>query len=143
MRIEEMYFIEAEAAAHQDAERGKKLLETFMLSRDTKYSFKGTSQDQIIEEIVFQKQIELWGEGQSFFDIKRLGYAVDKTTSVNIESRAQFKTTSRPAWMNWAIVRSEETNNAGVRYYNKNIQLLHDVHFRGACTRYGVMYRRI
>lgn len=118
MRIEEMYFIEAEAAAHQDAERGKKLLETFMLSRDTKYSFKGTDKDQIIEEIVFQKQIELWGEGQSFFDIKRLGYPVDKTTSSNIESRAQFKTTSRPAWMNWAIVRSEETNNAGVRYYN-------------------------
>lgn len=57
MRIEEMYFIEAEAAAHQDAERGKKLLETFMLSRDTKYSFKGTSQDQIIEEIVSRNKL--------------------------------------------------------------------------------------
>lgn len=118
MRVEEMYFIEAEAAAHQDAQRGKALLESFMLSRDNKYTCRATDQDAIIEEIVTQKQIELWGEGQSWFDIKRLNYAVDKSASNNFGSRARFTTTTRPAWMNWAIVRSEESNNTGVQYYN-------------------------
>lgn len=62
MRVEEMYFIEAEAAAHQNAEKGKELLEKFMKTyRNKTYSCSKTDQDDVIEEIVFQKRVELWG----------------------------------------------------------------------------------
>lgn len=121
MRVEEMYLIEAEAAAHQNVERGKTLLKNFMLTRDENYNTSDyiTNADDLVEEIVFQKKIELWGEGQSWFDIKRLDYAVTKDyTGTNWTSQGRFNTLRRPAWMNWAMVKSEETNNAGVKNYN-------------------------
>lgn len=63
MRVEEMYFIEAEAVAHTNAAKGKELLETFMKTyRDPKYTCKVSSTDDVVEEIVFQKRVELWGE---------------------------------------------------------------------------------
>lgn len=119
MRVEEMYFIEAEAAAHQDVSRGKQLLANFMALRDPNYTCSATSTDDVVEEIVFQKMIELWGEGQTFFDIKRLDLPVTKKYSgSNWISNAQFNTPRRPAWMNWAIVKTEENNNTAVKNYN-------------------------
>lgn len=120
MRIEEMYLIEAEAAAHQNVNRGKTLLKNFMLTRDENYDCDYiTTAEDLVEEIVFQKKVELWGEGQSWFDIKRLDYPVTKSyTGTNWDSNGQFNTLRRPAWMNWAMVISEETNNAGVKFYN-------------------------
>ena len=83
MRVEEMYFIEAEAVAHTNAAKGKELLETFMKTyRYPKYTCKVSSTDDVVEEIVFQKRVELWGEGQTFFDIKRLNYSVTRVRSL-------------------------------------------------------------
>lgn len=120
MRVEEMYFVEAEAAAHQDATRGKQLLESFMTTyRDSKYRCGATASDDVVEEVVFQKRVELWGEGRTFFDIKRLDYPVVRgyngTNHIDIE---RYNTTTRPGWMNWQFVQSEENSNAGVRGYN-------------------------
>lgn len=116
MRVEEMYFIEAEAAAHQNASQGKALLEDFMKRyRDPQYSCNVSAQDDVVEEIVFQKRVELWGEGQSFFDIKRLNYSVTRGypgTNVSDEL-ARLNTNGRPAWMNWVIsLREYESNDA-------------------------------
>ena len=120
MRIEEMYFIQAEATAHSSAAEGKQLLEDFMKKfRYATYSCSASDQDGIIEEIVFQKRVELWGEGQSYFDIKRLNYPVTRYYSgTNFTATAQFNTTTRPAWMNFVIVQTEANNNEGVRGYN-------------------------
>lgn len=120
MRVEEMYFIEAEAAAHQNPAQGKKLLEDFMTSyRNSSYSTSATTVADVVEEIVFQKRVELWGEGQSFFDIKRLNYSVTrKYDETNFRDDAQFNTDGRPAWMNFVIVRTEEANNVGVTGWN-------------------------
>lgn len=120
MRVEEMYFILAEAQAHTNPEQGKQTLLSFMRShRNGLYRFAGTSQKDIIDEIVFQKRVELWGEGQSYFDIKRLNISVTRATSgSNFESYARMNTTGRPAWMNFVIVRSEGQNNAAVREWN-------------------------
>lgn len=120
MRIEEMYFIEAEAAAHQNAAQGKKLLTDFMQKyRDNKYSTQASSTEDVVEEIVFQKRVELWGEGQSFFDIKRLNYSVTRDYSGSwwlADSR--FNTNGRPAWMNWVIIRTEGNNNKALVGWN-------------------------
>lgn len=119
MRVEEMCLIEAEATAHTDAAKGKELLTAFMKTRDPQYSFAGTSTQDVVDECFLQKRIELFGEGQIFFDYKRLNKPVDRTyENNNWPTTAQLKTTTRPAWMNWPISINEVNNNAAVRDYN-------------------------
>lgn len=120
MRVEEMYFIQAEAAAHQDAARGAKLLETFMKKyRDPSYTCEKTSVDDVVEEIVFQKRVELWGEGLTFFDVKRLNYSVTRGyEGTNFYDEARLNTTGRPAWMNVVIYRTEAENNTALTGMN-------------------------
>ena len=110
MRVEEMYFIEAEAAAHQDPATGKSLLESFMKEyRDPQYTCKATDEAGVVDEIVFQKRVELWGEGQTFFDIKRLNMSVTRGyPGTNWSELTRFNTNGRPAWTNFVMVRTEE-----------------------------------
>ncbi len=121
MRVEEMYFIEMEAIAQQgDLETAKSLLVNFMQSyRDPSYSCRVSTKDDLIEEIIFQKRIELWGEGQTFFDVKRLNYPVTRGYSgTNHMDNELFNTTTRPAWMNWVIVRTEGEGNTSLADFN-------------------------
>lgn len=113
MRVEEMYFIEAEAAAHQDPATGKSLLESFMKEyRDPQYTCKATDEAGVVDEIVFQKRVELWGEGQTFFDIKRLNMSVTRGyPGTNWSELTRFNTNGRPAWTNFVMVRTEADNN--------------------------------
>jgi hypothetical protein len=119
MRVEEMYLIEAEAAAHQDAGRGLNLLKDFVTTyRDPSYTCLASTTEAVVEAVFLQKRIELWGEGQTFFDYKRLNHSVDRTTSTNWESNEVFKTNGRPAWMTFPIIISEENNNKGIKGWN-------------------------
>lgn len=120
MRVEEMYFIAAEAAAHLNPTDGKKALEDFMKSyRYKDYTCKASDKDGIIDEIFFQKRIELWGEGLSYFDYKRLNKPVKRMyEGSNFSEPAQLNTTTRPAWMNICIVQSEENTNQAVKGWN-------------------------
>lgn len=117
MRVEEMYLIEAEAAAHLDAAAGKTLLEDFMKTyRYSQYQCIASSVEDVVEEIIFQKRVELWGEGQSYFDIKRLNYSVTRAYEGSnfIWGSETFNTNGRPAWMNFVITRQELANNKGI-----------------------------
>lgn len=120
MRVEEMYFIEAEAAAHQDVQRGLNLLNTFMKTyRNPSYNCSIDNQANLIDEIVFQKRVELWGEGQTFFDIKRLNMSVTRGyPGTNWYEEVRFNTNGRPAWMNLTMVRTEANNNQGLVGWN-------------------------
>ena len=120
MRVEEMYFIEAEAEAHINAAKGKELLENFMKTyRDPQYTCKVSSTDDVVEEIVFQKRVELWGEGQTFYDIKRLNYSVTRGyPGTNWYDLTRLNTNGRPAWMNLVFVAYEGDRNQGVRGMN-------------------------
>ncbi|PDP59285.1 RagB/SusD family nutrient uptake outer membrane protein [Prevotella intermedia] len=116
MRVEEMYFIEAEAAERVAAGTGIALLENFMKTRDKNYTYTGTD---AIDEIIFQKRIELWGEGQSFFDIKRANLSVTRGyQDTNFFEDWRFNTNGRPAWMNFCIVALEENDNPAVKGKN-------------------------
>lgn len=119
MRVEEMYFIEAEAAAHQSAVKGAKLLIEFMSKyRDPQYDFASTNQAEVIDEIIAHKRVELWGEGLSFFDIKRLNMSVTRGYKGTLYSDAvRFNTNGRPAWMNICIVQTEKNNNKALIGY--------------------------
>lgn len=119
MRVEEMYFIEAEAAVHQNPAQGKDLLENFMKTyRYASYSCSASDVDGVVAEIIFQKQVELWGEGLNFFDYKRLNMPVTRGyTGTNFANAVRFNTTTRPAWMNFCIVQTEKNNNLAVMGY--------------------------
>lgn len=73
-----MYYIEAEALARSGNEAQARLvLEEITKTRDVNYSTTATGQ-QLIDEIILQKRIELWGEGFAFFDLKRLGKGIER-----------------------------------------------------------------
>lgn len=124
MRVEEMYFIEAEAKAHSSVREGLTLLENFMSQyRRPNYALlvnkDDVAKESAIKMIVEQKRIELWGEGLSFFDYKRLDMGVDRTNQDDQEyiphSQQLCCALSRPAWMN--LVFPSSTN----RMYKWNI----------------------
>lgn len=122
MRVEEMHFIEIEATAHSNAPEGKKMLENFMNTyrmRSGTYTCAATDADAIIEEISFQKRVELWGEGQNFFDVKRLGYSVTRAYEKNnFYESCRFNTNGRPAWFNMPFVDYEAQNNKAMDGWN-------------------------
>ncbi len=74
MRVDEMYFIKAEATAHTDPAAGLAILAEVMAKRDSAYSTTGV--EDAVEEIIFQKRMEFWGEGIILYDLKRLGYGI-------------------------------------------------------------------
>jgi hypothetical protein len=81
MRIAEMYLIEAEALA-RDTKDGEaiKVLEELVKQRYPSYSTQGRTGNDLIEEILLQRRIELWGEGFSLFDIKRNQKGLNRPT---------------------------------------------------------------
>jgi len=117
MRVEEMYFIEAEATAHYDEGAGKNLITSFMTShRDPNYKVQvGVTGDALIEEIIFQKRCEFWGEGVLFFDFKRLNYGIDNAyEGSNVPLGTDFSTKGRcPAW-NVCIPEAEIQQNTAL-----------------------------
>ncbi len=117
MRVEEMYLIAAEAAAQNDPAAGKTLLENFMKTyRFSQYSCSAITKENIIKEIILQKRIELWGEGQTFFDLKRLDMPVIRAYEGTnwTWGTSTINTGRRPAWFNFCITNQECDNNAGI-----------------------------
>ncbi|MBP3228981.1 MAG: RagB/SusD family nutrient uptake outer membrane protein [Bacteroidaceae bacterium] len=120
MRVEEMFFIAAEAAAHvYGPAAGMNVLTSFMQSyRDAEYESGASSLEDVIDEIIFQKRVELWGEGLTMFDIKRLNMPVTRGYSgSNFDPDYQYNTTTFPGWMNFVLPRSEENNNPATADY--------------------------
>ena len=79
MRAAEMYLIEAEALAmlNRTAE-SIAVLDELVKARNP--SFTGTVKEgtELLEEIHFQRRIELWGEGFRFTDLKRLNLPLNR-----------------------------------------------------------------
>ena len=75
IRVAEMYLIEAEALARQTGkeEQAKDILYLLANNRDPQYVRSDNSGQDLIDEILIQRRIELWGEGRNFTDLKRLG----------------------------------------------------------------------
>jgi len=117
MRVEEMYLIEAEATAHYDAATGKSLLEAFMINRNPSYTAPVST--DLIDEIIFQKRIEFWGEGIVLYDLKRLNMSMHNgDEGTNAPSMAQLSTEGRAPWWNCVIPLSAVQQNTGLT--NKN-----------------------
>ena len=119
MRCEEMYFIEMEAVTHtQGVDAGWVLLDEFMRSnRDPKYV---CATMDIVDEIIFQKSVEFWGEGVVMYDMKRLDMGVNCTSevAVNYDAQRRFKSSGRLPWWSIPIPQSETDINQAIKNNN-------------------------
>lgn len=120
MRVEEMYFIKAEAEAQQgNLAEAKTTLTDFMTKyRDAQYNTTASTQSDLINEIIFQKRVELWGEGLSYFDYKRLNMPAARSyVGTNFGwsvLTATPNTTIMPVWMNFLIPIEALDNNTSI-----------------------------
>ncbi len=79
MRVSEMYLIEAEAEARQGHDAlAAAALYPMAVARDPSYTLSVNTGQALIDEIMIQRRVELWGEGQRFFDLKRLDLPLDR-----------------------------------------------------------------
>ncbi|MDR0429397.1 MAG: RagB/SusD family nutrient uptake outer membrane protein [Tannerellaceae bacterium] len=109
MRVEEMYLTAAEAACHQgnkdDVAKG--YLMQLMAMRDAGYqtnksgnnlaSLTSTETGSLLEEIITQRRIELWGEFGRIYDIRRL--------------KQGFRRTLEMGWPEDALLGNRPTDN--------------------------------
>lgn len=119
MRVEEMKLIEAEAAGRQDESRGISLLTAFAKSRDASYvygthneSYGNVKTSKFLNEIWWERRVELWGEGFAAFDIKRLDKGVIRNyAGTNQVESFRWNTTTPPQWMTYCIIQTETNYN--------------------------------
>lgn len=79
MRSAEMLLIEAEAKARLgDVAGARQALFTLVKNRDPQYVLSTNSGQALINEILFNRRIELWGEGFRFTDLKRLNLPLNR-----------------------------------------------------------------
>ncbi|MEN7549481.1 RagB/SusD family nutrient uptake outer membrane protein [Rapidithrix thailandica] len=87
MRASEMYLIEAEAKAQLGLYgEAADLLYALAIQRDEKYVKSTKIGQELIDEIMLQRRIELWGEGFRFLDLKRTNSKLDRTGANHKES---------------------------------------------------------
>lgn len=119
MRCEEMYFIEMEALFHSagiDAALPK--LTAFMANRTTNYSIK--TQDYL-DEILFQKHFEFWGEGLAMFDLKRLNISTNTAfEGTNYDPDRRYRVEGRLPWWTPMIPMGETNVNTAITSEEQN-----------------------
>ena len=127
MRVEEMYFIEAEATAHLSGRLSEavSLLNNFMNNyRMTDgYTYDCTNRARTVKaftnELMLQKRIEFWGEGIVMFDMKRLDMP-SRRGYVGTNSPASYRLNcdGRAPYWNFVISRGETQNNTALEGRN-------------------------
>lgn len=91
MRAAEMFLIEAEALARQGQNTAAiTVLEAVVKPRFATYSAASLSGTDLINEILLQRRIELWGEGFSLFDIKRTKAGLNRPTGTGNHGAPNF-----------------------------------------------------
>ena len=119
MRVEEMYFIEAEATAQGgDLPGGIKLLNEFMtnyrMMNGAVYdcTAKSSTLESFVNELMLQKRIEFWGEGIVMYDMKRLNMSSKRGyVGTNAPASYRLNVDGRAPYWNIVITRGETQNN--------------------------------
>jgi hypothetical protein len=111
IRVEEMYFIEAEAKAYAEGlSSGVSALASFLNTyryTDGSYNISPSGVEDFVDNyLIVQKRIELWGEGLVYFDIKRRELAITRGyTGTNWLSANRYNSNLgyTASWMNLYI----------------------------------------
>ncbi len=115
IRAEEMILVRAEGLAMSgNTSDAKTLLESFVQTyRNPSYVCPASSSTGIQDEIWFQRRIELWGEGFSLFDMKRLNKPMDRK-GTNYAAALQFTLPAAAPILLWIIPEAEANYNKGI-----------------------------
>jgi hypothetical protein len=113
MRAGEMYLIEAEAKARLGQADANLVLYDLVKSRNPSYVLSANTGQVLVNEILIQRRIELWGEGFRFFDLKRTNSPLDRTGANHVSSvvsNLYSVPVSDKRWQ-WLIPRAEINAN--------------------------------
>lgn len=121
MRIEEMHFLKAEAALHTSGVGAANLiLESIIQTRNPGYSSPATTADEFIDEYVFQKGVEFWGEGINYFDAKRLEVGLHRAYKGNSCERYQHCIDMDGVFTGWTPGWNQAELNANKAIFHYN-----------------------
>ena len=117
MRVEEMILIQAEAKAHTNESEAVSILENFVKTyRDPSYSASAGGRT-LLNEIWFQRRVELWGEGFGVFDNLRLDKPIVRSHgpgTSNIADAFRFNLDSQDPWLRMRFPQGEMNTNFGI-----------------------------
>ena len=116
MRVEEMYLNAAEAACRlNNYTQAKQYLTQLMAKRDPNYTCTKTGNTlgaltsdvtgSLLEEIITQRRIELWGEAGRVYDIKRLkqGFTRSNADGWPLNATLSSRPTTNPENYMWVL----------------------------------------
>lgn len=140
MRVEEMYLSEAEALCRlgRDAE-AQVVLNKLVQTRDADYDCSAKTGTEmgaltsdytgsLLEEIIVQRRIELWGEFGRVFDIRRLGQGFKRTAAQGYTTNALILNTdvNDPNTWAWVLTIPQKEFDG-----NKNLNQIKDQNYMG------------
>ena len=111
MRAAEMYLIEAEARARNNDATAANVLFQLVSKRDPSYVQSTSTGTTLINEILTQRRVELWGEGFRFYDLKRLDLPLNRNGANHVAAVAL--TYDKPAGsVEWQFLLPQSEINA-------------------------------
>ncbi len=119
MRVEEMILIQAEALANLGkTSEATQVLESFVKTyRDPKYN-SASGGRSLLNEIWFQRRVELWGEGFGVFDNLRLNKPIVRflgtAESTNMPDAFRFNLAADDPWLLMRFPEDEMNTNFGI-----------------------------
>lgn len=124
LRVAELYLIEAEALARQSGKEAdaKAVLYLLAKNRDPQYVLSANTGQSLINEILIQRRVELWGEGRNWTDLKRLNLPLDRPSATtygqgkHVQSACTvFTVPAGDKTWTWMIPRSEIDANPNIQ----------------------------
>ena len=121
MRLAELYLMKAEALARSGDETGARTtLKDFVVTRDAEYVMSARTGEELTDEIMTHRRIELWGEGFRFTDLKRLGIELDrKGTNYSKSVALVMEIPADDLRWQWLIPESEIKTSLGMVEQNE------------------------
>lgn len=99
MRLAEMYLIAAEGYARANKPEAKEWFNRFQVTRDPSYTESNATGEALVTEIMNSRRVELWGEGQRMFDLKRLDAKIDRNDGQSDASLCGWLEKNASEWL--------------------------------------------
>jgi starch-binding outer membrane protein, SusD/RagB family len=117
MRVEEMILIKAEATGRLNESQGQTILQNFVRTyRDPSYSVTASGRS-FIDELWFQRRVELWGEGFGMADVMRLSKNIVRyhpSAETNFPEAYKFNIAANDGWLLLRVPQIETNTNPGI-----------------------------
>ena len=120
VRVEEMILVQVECLAHLNkTDEAKTLLTNFVKTyRDPSYTIPSEDVRSFENEIWFQRRVELWGEGLSRYDLRRLDKPMvrfrDNPESTNFPAKFRFNMKHDDGYALMRFSQYETNTNFGI-----------------------------